>query len=825
MKHLNNSLLLTMGLLLFIVQEGYSAPETTPVIETNQASGTDATVLKADEEAGRRQDRDFQYNEALQDAARLAESKEFDKALAKYDFVVRNVPTYRPQFEVAKIGIAKIKIMQADEALSSKEYEKAKRLVNEATTLAPNDRQINRAAHEFDKIYSKLGDEKKRVDGTEGNPAITPALKENIQQIEKLVYEGDRLKETGQYDAAKNRYERILAIDKYNKLARARLIELQNKQMAFANLNRAATRKEAMSQVEDRWSEPVLMENVVSSRPVDLNSTISNVGKMRKKLEDIIIKEISFNEAPIEDVVSFLTAKSRESDPTGEGVNFVLKQGGSVAAALPAAGSKTAAPARASKIPPVTITLSNLPLSEVLRFINTTTGLKTQVDDYAIVLLPQSDDATTLSTRTYAVPANFLTSTANSKGGAVDVKKDLTDKGVSFTSEQSKAIFLATTSKMVVKNTQDQLDVIQGLIDAVALKEDPQVELEARMIEFTDDALKELSFNYIMGVGNSRLNALRNGGAAFNVGAGNVSSQAWEASSGLRDGQVSSTTGQFPTAQSSVYGGLSQNQLDSLLSIYPFTSSTAGVIYPQTPNVLSASFNLDGHAVGMLLRAIDQLTGVDTLVSPKVVTRNRTMAKIEVGREMKYPSAYEAPDVSTTAYIFNGAIVTVPIPSTPSDFKTENIGVNLTVTPTSYPDQRIDIKLDQEVKDFEGFINYGSPIRQGSSETTAIGNLTSGILNQPVFNYRKLTTDLTVMNGQTVVMGGFIREDRQKVTDKIPLLGDLPYVGRLFRSEVDKSLKKNLMLFLTARLINSKGKPFYEMPDDSVEVSSNNSTR
>ncbi len=847
MKQQHLSLRIAMGLLLFITQESFSATDTTtaptaaPAIETNQSEVEDPVVLKADEEAGRRQDRDFQYNEALQDAERLAESREFEKALAKYDFVVRNVPSYRPQFEAARVGIARIKVMQADEALNAKEYVKAKGLMEEAKSLAPDDRGIKRAGKEFNKVYGKVEDQKKRVDGVEGNPAITPALKENIQQIEKLAYEADRLHETGQYDAAKNRYERILAIDKYNKLARARLIEIQKKQMAVAVISHDVSRKEAMNQVTERWSEPVLMENVVSSRPVDLNSTVSNVAKMRKKLEDIIIKEISFNEAPIEDVVSFLTVKSRESDPTGEGVNFVLKQGGIVAPTLATTGAKKGEDtAKTSKIPPVTITLSNLPLSEVLRFINTTTGLKTQIDDYAIVLLPQSDDATTLSTRTFSVPANFLSSTGNAKGGVIDVKKDLTDKGVSFTSEQSKAIFLASTSKMVVKNTQDQLDVIQGLIDAVALKEEPQVELEARMVEFTDDALKELSFNYIIGVSNSRLNYLRNlgqpfppvigGTSTFNSGAANVSSQNKTLfSSGLRDAQNNSSTGQFPTAQSTVYGGLSQNQLDSLLSVYPFTQSTTGVIYPQTPNVLSASFNLDGHAVGMLLRAIDQLTGVDTLLSPKVVTRNRTAAKIEVGRDLRYPSAYEAPSISNDEFAFNAnslsPSVRVPIPATPSDFKTENIGISLSVTPTSYPDQRIDVKLDQDVKDFEGFINYGSPIVQGATGAARVFSLTDGTLNQPVFNYRKLTTDLTVMNGQTIVMGGFIREDRQKVNDKVPLLGDLPYLGRLFRSEVDKSVKKNLMVFLTARLVNSKGKPFYEMPDDSIEVSSNNQTR
>jgi general secretion pathway protein D len=819
MKKSTTSLASTVGLLLFIAQGFIQAQEGAPKIETNQP-GVDATVSKTDEEAARRQERDFQFNEALQDGDRLSEAKEFDKALVKYDFVIRNVPANRPPFEAAKLGVAKIKVMQADEALTAKDLEKSKALIAEAKSLAPNDKGIQRASSKFDVIYEKVQDQKRNVTGTENNPAVTTQLKENLQQVEKFLYEGDRLKETGQYDAAKNRYERVLAIDKYNKAARERLTELQKSQKKMADLAHEVSRKNAMNQVTERWSEPVLMENVVEGRPTELSTTISNVAKMRKKLEEIVIKEISFNEAPIEDVVSFLTAKSREADPTGEGVNFVLKQGGAVAPTLTTVKGASPAP-KASKIPPVTITLSNLPLSEVLRFINTTTGLKTQIDDYAVVLLPQSDDATTLSTRTFAVPAGFLSSSGSAKGGAIDVKKDLTDKGVSFTSEQSKAVFLPSTSKMVVKNTQDQLDVIQGLIDAVALKEEPQVEIEARLVEFTDDALKELSFNYIVGVSNTNRSYLRQAGNAFSVAAPNVSAQNALLTTGLRDGQ-NTNTGQFPTATSAVYGGLTQSKLDSLLSLYPFSSSTAGVIYPQTPNVLSASFDLGGNAVGMLLRAIDQLSGADILVSPKVVTRNRTAAKIEIGREMKYPSAYDAPEVSGTAFQYNNTLVTIPIPATPSDFKSETIGVNLSVTPTTFPDQRIDIKLDQEVKDFEGFINYGSPIVQGNTTSATVTNLTSGVLNQPVFNNRKLTTDLTVMNGMTIVMGGFIREDRQKVNDKIPLLGDLPYLGRLFRSESEKSLKKNLMLFLTARLVNSKGKPFYEMPEDFVEVTSNN---
>lgn len=848
MKETSRILLMSLGLLLFSTQGNLSAQENTPKIETNSVSDpnapSDPLVQKADDEAALRQDQEFRYNEALQEGDKLAESKEFDKAISKYDYVIRNVAPYRPQFDAAKLGLARIKIMQADEALAAKDYQKAKTLVDEAKLLAGNDRGINQAVKTFEKLNDKWNLQRKNVVAKENNPVITPQFKDSLQEVEKLFYEGDRLKETGQYDAARNRYERVLAIDQYNKAARQKLESLQKTQMDFAKTARENSRKEAMNQVTERWSEPVLAESVNPVKGIEMNAVVSNVAKMRKKLDDIIIKEISFNEAPIEDVVSFLTAKSREADPKGEGVNFVLKQPGSIAPNLTTVGSKAAAAPKApAKIPPVTITLSNLSLNEILRFINTTTGLKTQIDDYAVVLLPQSDDATTLATRTFSIPAGFLNTTGASKTGVIDVKKDLTDKGVSFISEQSKAIFLASTSKLVVKNTQDQLDVIQGLIEAVALKEEPQVEIEARLAEFTDDALKELSFNYILAVSNSTRNALKQfgvGGTPSPLTAGGVASGNFLGATGLRDGR-NNADGQFNTATSTSYGGLTQAKLDSLLNLYPFTdgatgtisNTTPGVIYPQTPNAFSASFSLDGNQVGMLLRAIEQLNGADILISPKVITRNRTTAKMEVGRELRYPSAYEPPDISTDEYAFNSNLVTqgttvvilpnvrVPIPATPTDFKTENIGVSLSVTPTTYPDQRVDIKLDQEIKEFEGFINYGSEIVQGQVLGSGVFALTDGTLNQPVFNVRKLQTDMTIVNGQTVVMGGFIREDSQKVKDKIPFLGDLPLVGRLFRSEVDKSIKKNMMLFLTARLVNSKGKPFYETASGEVELSQN----
>jgi general secretion pathway protein D len=70
-----------------------------------------------------------------------------------------------------------------------------------------------------------------------------------------------------------------------------------------------------------------------------------------------------------------------------------------------------------------------------------------------------------------------------------------------------------------------------------------------------------------------------------------------------------------------------------------------------------------------------------------------------------------------------------------------------------------------------------------------------------------VNTFVTVWDGQTVALGGLIREDVQKIQDKIPILGDMPLAGRLFRSDADQKLKKNLVIFVTPRILDAEGQP------------------
>jgi general secretion pathway protein D len=87
---------------------------------------------------------------------------------------------------------------------------------------------------------------------------------------------------------------------------------------------------------------------------------------------------------------------------------------------------------------------------------------------------------------------------------------------------------------------------------------------------------------------------------------------------------------------------------------------------------------------------------------------------------------------------------------------------------------------------------------------------------QPVFASRNVTTSMIVWDGHTVVMGGLIREDLVTFSDKVPLLGDIPILGRLFRSEGKRSEKRNLLIFVTARLVDPAGNPVNANRQDLV---------
>ena len=110
------------------------------------------------------------------------------------------------------------------------------------------------------------------------------------------------------------------------------------------------------------------------------------------------------------------------------------------------------------------------------------------------------------------------------------------------------------------------------------------------------------------------------------------------------------------------------------------------------------------------------------------------------------------------------------------------------------------------------FVGYDNP-----SEVLAAGALPQGTVLVPTvlprFRVRQVVTTVNVWDGQTVVLGGLISENVSTIKDKVPILGDLPVLGRLFRSESKNTSKKNLMIFVTPTMIDPAGNKLHTEED------------
>lgn len=281
--------------------------------------------------------------------------------------------------------------------------------------------------------------------------------------------------------------------------------------------------------------------------------------------------------------------------------------------------------------------------------------------------------------------------------------------------------------------------------------------------------------------------------------------------------------------------------------------------------------------LSMILHMLSQRSDTDLLSAPKVVTKSGENAVIKVVTEYIYPQDYDVQLQSSSSgssgSSSGGGQSAILAVVEPQNFTMREVGVILDVTPT-YSEANggtIDLELKPQVVDEPIWHNYGMripftgnsslqsfegmadiPIRAVEAVTALGGKLTDEVIGQyqdaimdasltamsstsgagsmtwydapmeqPFFHVRSIDSKVSITPGSTVVMGGLITEQRKAMDDKIPFLGDLPFVGRLFRSHAEQTIKRNLLIFVTGRLITPSGRELTlneETPESSAEV-------
>ncbi len=666
------------------------------------------------------------------------------------------------------------------------------------------------------------------------NKTITPGFVADVEQVKQLLREADGFYQSGRFDLAAKRCEQVLNIDKYNIAARRLMEKVNGARQNYAENAYNTTRSELINDVKSGWELPVrkfdIGSNQIIEQPViDARGT----NAINRKLDEIRIPSINFREATVREALEFIKLQSKtldtdEPDPNKRGINIVLKVDPSTQGVD--SGQR------------ITLSLTDVPLREAINYIASAASLKTKVEPYAVKVVPLSEPIDVLITKEYKVPPGFISNIPSAGGDAAagggfgggfgqpaettvarsGAREFLEAQGVEFP-EGATANFLPSSSKLIVRNTQPNLDLIDQLVDFDLQVTPSQVEIEAKFVEITQNNLKELGFDWQLGqfglpFGTGVYGSGGTSAPGQNSLQGNYPITA--PNTGLPIGATSSTTGAITGGNRSGSTAISANAIDGLLFAGP-----AG----PAPGVLALAGVFSNPQFQVILRALDQQKGIDLLSAPAVTTKSGQRATIQLVREFRYPVQFDPPQIPQTTGDSNVTFT----PTTPSQFDTRNIGVELEVEPTVGPDGfTIELNLSPRVTEFDGFVNYGSPISTvvQSSIPSPVGSLlpptlgapttvllSENAINQPIFSVRQVTTQVTVYDGQTVVLGGLMREDVQKVEDKTPIIGDIPLIGRLFRSSADQHIKRNLIMFVTAQLLDPAGQPLLkEIEDDEI---------
>lgn len=242
--------------------------------------------------------------------------------------------------------------------------------------------------------------------------------------------------------------------------------------------------------------------------------------------------------------------------------------------------------------------------------------------------------------------------------------------------------------------------------------------------------------------------------------------------------------------------------------------------------------------LSMILHMLSQRSDTDLLSAPKVVTKSGNEAVIKVVTIYRYPQDYDVTIQSTSSGSSSvGGSTTggsdgkiLPMVE-PQNFETQEVGVILTVTPELSPEGLINLALEPKVVSEPTWKDYGmkvpmSAVMSSAAQTLALAsgdesmNWFSVPMEQPFFKERSINTHVTLYNGSTIVMGGLITEERKSMEDKIPFLGDIPFIGRLFRSRSEWSNKRNLLIFVSARLVDPNGRQIIQNQDSDTTAAS-----
>ena len=308
--------------------------------------------------------------------------------------------------------------------------------------------------------------------------------------------------------------------------------------------------------------------------------------------------------------------------------------------------------------------------------------------------------------------------------------------------------FHKPTNAVIINGDADIQRTLKNVIAQLDVRR-PQVLVEAIVVDVSEDLARELGVQYFL-TGNE------DSGVPFsatNFSSGpNVLAAA---------GSALLESGSFPV-------GLDATESDDLSN--QFATTALNSLLGVQGLALGGGTDLgNGNLFGAILTALQTDTDTNVLSTPSVVTLDNQTARLQVGQEIPITTG------EAVGNDFSNAFRTV---------NREQVGVILEVTPQINDGNSVTLELTQEISSVAG------PIIASSTDL--------------ITNKREITTTALIDDGEILVIGGLIDEIRSINEDKVPLLGDLPGVGNLFKSTSRERRRQNLMVFIRPTVIRDK---------------------
>jgi general secretion pathway protein D len=671
-------------------------------------------------------------------------------------------------------------------------------------------------------------------DPIRNNPALTKEHADNVDEVRRRLYTAQAAFDLGKFDEAQNRYKDVLRIDPYNKAARRGMELVAVRKSSYLDTARDDARANALAEVGAAWELSLKAEPAIPVLPDMGEEGSGSVGfvPVSNKVSRIVIPEFNIVQGTLLDALDLLRLRATENDkisldPERKGINIAVNLGDS-----------KVSPAKEILAKTFDLRVNNVPVDAILKYIVDITGTSFRADDYAVTISPAGQYSDELVSRSYRVSPDFLSNlsagsnvetqsgdifnTEIGKGGLLATRmgaeQALANQGITFPSGAS-ATFNPTSNSLRVVNTPGNLDVIEQIIDSISQTEPVSVAVRVTMLKVEREQLEELGFDWM-------LNSFGFGDDGSITGADQLNLTGGTTGSGTAITDITPQPGTtFPTnpitaGNRSGDGAFTANSIDSLIA----AGSTGGrQASNRAPGVLGINGVVRDATVQMLMRGLNQKKGVDLMSQPSVTTRSGQAASIKVVDEFIYPTEYDPPELPQSGgggitIDENGNIVPVAdaapatvIPATPTAFEKRDVGISLEVLPVADANRRfVNVTLNPVVTDFDGFVNYGSPIN--ATSTSLFGSvtqeLTANRILMPVFSVRRANTNVVVADGSTIVVGGLLKDEISNVNDKTPILGDLPVVGRLFQSDAKKHQSIAIMFLVNVELLDPMGRPY-----------------